>query len=87
LETHLAVDKAMIAYRGRTDHAIKNKNKPIKEGYKVWVLAEAGYVWSWLWHSGEEGVESIPSKGKKMKMSSGEIKLFAPTYALVLVLA
>ena len=44
LGTHVAIDKAMIAYRGRTPHTIKIKNKPISEGYKVWVLAEAGYV-------------------------------------------
>ena len=42
LGTYVAIDEAIIAYRGRTHYTIKIKNKPISEGYKVWVLAEAG---------------------------------------------
>ena len=48
LGTHVTINEAMIAYRGRTKHTIRIKNKPTSEGYKVWVLAEAGYVWTWL---------------------------------------
>jgi Transposase IS4 len=33
--SHLAIDEAMIAYRGRTHHKVKLPNKLIKEGYKV----------------------------------------------------
>jgi Transposase IS4 len=33
--SHLAVDKVMIAYRGRTRYKVKLLNKSIKEGYKV----------------------------------------------------
>jgi Transposase IS4 len=33
--SHLAVDEAMIAYKGRTRHKVKLPNKLIKEGYKV----------------------------------------------------
>jgi hypothetical protein len=47
----------MIAYRGRSKHTTKLKNKPINEGYKIWIFAEYGYVWSWLWYSLEEGIE------------------------------
>jgi Transposase IS4 len=43
--SHLAIDKAMIAYRGRSSHKVKLPNKPIKEGYKVWVLGDHGYVY------------------------------------------
>jgi hypothetical protein len=55
--THITIDEAMCPFRGRSRHTTKLKNKPIKEGYKIWVLAEHGYVWSWLWHSLEEGME------------------------------
>ena len=46
--SHLAIDEAMIAYRGRSSHKVKLPNKPIKEGYKVWVLDDVGYVYDWL---------------------------------------
>jgi hypothetical protein len=35
----------MIPYEGRTSHKVKLSNKPIDEGYKVWVLGDAGYVY------------------------------------------
>jgi hypothetical protein len=37
--TYVAVDEAMIAFRGRTLHKVKMKNKPIDEGYKTWMTA------------------------------------------------
>jgi len=91
--SHLAVDEAMIAYRGRTRHKVKLPNKPIKEGYKVWVLGDAGYVYDWLWHSHIEGPEDIPSKGLDINRveTTDLTKLvkvhLAPTFALILRLA
>jgi len=46
--SHLAIDEAMIPYQGRSNHTVKLKNKPISEGYKVWVLGDHGYVYNWL---------------------------------------
>ena len=46
LSSYLIVDEAMISYRGRSVDKIKLLNKPIKEGYKVWVLGDAGYVYN-----------------------------------------
>ena len=89
LGTHVAIDEAMIAYRGRTLHTIKIKNKPISEGYKVWVLAEAGYVWTWLWHSKVEGPKKLPKESTRLfylPIPLLPIPL-APTFALVLRLA
>ena len=42
----LIVNETMIAYRGRSVNKIKLPKKPIKEGYKVWVLGDAGYVYN-----------------------------------------
>ena len=39
--SHMTIDEAMLAFRGRTVHITKLKNKPIKEGYKNWLLAAA----------------------------------------------
>jgi Transposase IS4 len=44
--SHLAVNKAMIAYRGRTRDKVKLPNKLIKKEYKVWVLEDTGYVYN-----------------------------------------
>jgi Transposase IS4 len=91
--SHLAVDEAMIAYRGRTIEKVKLPNKPIKEGYKVWVLGDAGYVYDWLWHGHVDGIEDIPQKGMDVnRVESTELTKFikvhlAPTFALILRLA
>ena len=58
--SHLVVDETMIAYRGHSFHKVKLPNKSIKEGYKVWILDDVGYVYDWLWHSRIEGPEAIP---------------------------
>jgi hypothetical protein len=42
----------MLPFSGRSEDIVKIKNKPIKEGFKVWVLADLGYVYNWLWFSG-----------------------------------
>jgi hypothetical protein len=55
--THLCIDEIMLAYEGRSKHTTKLKNKPIKERYKNWALAEHGYIWNWLWHSIEDSTE------------------------------
>ncbi len=47
----------MIAFTGQGAHKIKIKNKPIPEGFKVWILAFGGFVHDWLWHSGRDGPE------------------------------
>jgi Transposase IS4 len=81
----------MIPYRGRSLHKVKMKNKPISEGYKVWVLADNGYAWDWLWHSHEDGPETIPKKGlvdvpQRVSQGSKTVDL-KPTFALVIRLA
>jgi hypothetical protein len=55
--THVTIDEVMLAFRGRSKDTTWIKGKLIKEGYKNWVLAEHGYVWSWLWHSIVKGTE------------------------------
>jgi Transposase IS4 len=61
--SHLTIDEAIIAYRGRTSYKVKLLNKPIKEGYKIWVLGDSGYVYDWLWHSRINGPEGISKEG------------------------
>jgi hypothetical protein len=44
--TYLYIDEVILAYKDRSKHITKFKNKPIKESYKNWVLAEHGYIWN-----------------------------------------
>jgi hypothetical protein len=83
----------MIAYRGRSFHKVKLPSKPIKEGYKVWVLGDSGYVYDWLWHSRTDGPEGIPENGllinrvKEKELTKLTKIQLAPTFALIIRLA
>jgi hypothetical protein len=35
----MVINKAMIVFRGRILYKVKMKNKPIDEGYKIWMAA------------------------------------------------
>jgi hypothetical protein len=35
-------------------------NKPIKQGYKVYRIADHGYIYSWIWSSRLFSLEDIP---------------------------
>ncbi len=91
--SYLAVDEAMVSYRGRFVDKVKLPNKLIKEGYKVWILEDSGYVYDWLWHSRVEGPEEVPTKGlqidriESIDLTKTTKVQLAPTFALVLRLA
>ena len=34
-------------------------DKPIKQGYKLFGLAEHGYIWSFFWSSRQQGMEEM----------------------------
>jgi hypothetical protein len=33
--------------------------KPIKEGYKVYGIADHGYIYGWIWSSREKGLQAL----------------------------
>ena len=53
---NVSVNKMMKAFTGRLAHTVKMPNKPVSKGYKMWALADHGYVWHFLWHSYVEGM-------------------------------
>jgi hypothetical protein len=86
--SHLAIDESMIPFRGNSDHTVKMKNKPISEGYKVWVLGDHGYVWYFLWYSCVTGTEGIPKKGELVTLCVPFTSIrFTTTFATVIRLA
>ena len=49
--THLAVDKKIQRFIGRSKEIVNIPSKPTPEGFKIWVLANTGYVLDWLYHA------------------------------------
>ena len=73
----------MVAFRGRSIHKVKMKNKPIDEGFKHWAHSTHGLIHDWLWHSNYHGIEECLEKGKNRQFDNvpehGIIYL-APTF-------
>lgn len=42
--THLAVDGTIQRFMGRASETVNIPSKPEPEGFKIWVLANAGYI-------------------------------------------
>jgi len=94
--SNIAIDEAMVAFKGRSRDIIKIKNKPINTGYKLWCIGDHGYIWSWLFHSRIQGVESF-TKGEKTRWPQQSVNekgetieksaVLTPTFALILRLA
>ena len=78
----LAVDEAMVHFEGRSVHTLKMKNKPISEGFKIWVLAFSnGYIYLWLFHSHREGTETIGKTTRPFSQMPGMDEAYlAPTF-------
>ena len=46
----------MVRFYGRSPDTYKMPNKPIKQGYKIYALADAGYIWWFIWASRKQGL-------------------------------
>src|SRR6266480_5254973 len=49
----------MVRFTGRSHDILTIKSKPIQTGYKVWAVAEKGYILQWIWHRKEKGPVGI----------------------------
>ena len=63
---------------GRAPEIINIPSKPTPEGFKIWVLANQGYVLDWLWHA--KGDNKGPVDLDKSFLKEG----FSKTQAVVL---
>lgn len=52
----IAIDEVMIPCFGHSYDTVKMSNKPIGRGYKLFGLAEKGYLYSWAWSSWCHGI-------------------------------
>ena len=49
--THLAVDETIQRFMGRAPEIVNIPSKPTLEGFKIWVLANEGYILDFIWHA------------------------------------
>ena len=47
LSTNITVDEVMIKFEGRTSQKITIPGKPILIGFKIFALADSGYIFNW----------------------------------------
>ncbi|EED13729.1 hypothetical protein TSTA_099790 [Talaromyces stipitatus ATCC 10500] len=52
----ISIDEAMVRSHGRSSHTFKLPNKPISQGFKLFVLADHGYVYYFYPTSRTKGV-------------------------------
>jgi hypothetical protein len=48
--TNLSVDECIEGFTGRASDTVNIPTKPVPIGFKIWVLADQGYVFDFLWH-------------------------------------
>ena len=49
----------MIRGFGRSQHTFKMPNKPIKQGYKLFAIADQGYILYWIWASRHKSLVEV----------------------------
>ena len=80
LGSGIAIDECIEAFTGRSSETVTIPSKPTPEGYKIWVLAEKGYIFNWRFHvvgnKKHQGPQGIDPKWVKCG--------FCPTRAVVI---
>ena len=56
-----AIDEMVVRFCGRSRHRLKIRNKPIKEGYKIFALCDHGYTYGFLSYSSTQGTVELSS--------------------------
>ena len=59
LGTAVAIDEIIVRFYGRLGDTYKMPNKPIKQGYKIFALADDGYVWYFQLASRQHGIGEL----------------------------
>ena len=59
--TKVAIDEIVVRFCGRSRHTLKIRNKPIKEGYKIFALCDHGYTYGFHWYSSTQEIAELSS--------------------------
>lgn len=68
--TKVAIDEMVVRFCGRSHHTLKIRNKPIKEGYKIFALCDHGYTYSFLWYSSTQGIAELDRSSTNLTPTS-----------------
>ena len=49
LGINVFINEIIVRFFGQSKHTFKALNKPIKKGYKIFVLCKAGYIYHFMW--------------------------------------
>ena len=80
--TDVAIDECIEGFTGRTSDTVNIPTKPTPIGFKIWVLADQGYVFDLLWHVKGDGKD----EGPQGLHTTWEKQGFSRTQAVVLEL-
>ena len=77
LGENLTIDEMMIKFKGRSSIKQYLKDKPIKRGYKVWVLADTstGYIYDFEIYSGKSMERQIPLGDHVVRSLTNELSM------------
>jgi len=78
----LAIDECIEGFTGRTSDIVNIPTKPTPIGFKIWILADNGYVLDLLWHVKGDGKD----QGPQGLRTTWEEQGFSRTQAVVLEL-
>jgi hypothetical protein len=59
LRIEVAIDEIIVLFHSRSSDTCKMLNKPIKQGYKIFTLADNGYVWHFQLSSKQYGIVEL----------------------------
>ena len=87
----------MIGFEGRAYEKTTVPSKPTPTGFKVWVVAQQGFFWQWIWHTPRSmpaGIRRLrealqpqgSQRGKKRKAVADTERALNPTQAVVVSL-
>jgi hypothetical protein len=80
--TDIAIDECVEGFTGHTSNTVNIPTKPTLIGFKIWVLADQGYVFDLLWHVKGDGKD----QGPQGLRTTWEKQGFSKTQAVVLEL-
>ena len=73
--TKVAIDEMVVRFSGRSNHTLKIRNKPVKEGYKIFALCSQGYTYGFIWYSSLVGLADVPQQSDLTPTSAGVLAL------------
>jgi hypothetical protein len=82
--THVAVDEAMERFTGRAKEIVHIPHKPTPKGFKIWCLANGGYLLDWLFHQKGSKPQDGPVDVDRFWIDEENGYCFSKTQAVVL---